>query len=78
MMDGGITLSQAEVVEITGTTRRRKQLEYFISLGIPASLNAANLVKVNRAAYHAKTMPSGTRIRQKTEPRLTYGKTAQN
>lgn len=50
MMDGGITLSQAEVVEITGTTRRRKQLEYFISLGIPASLNAANLVNQKPAS----------------------------
>lgn len=69
-MSDSLTLTAAEIFEVTGTKRRSKQLEWFAARGIPATLNNRNVVSVNRSAYHAKTMPAGSRTRAKTEPRL--------
>lgn len=65
-----LTLTADEVFEITGSQWRRKQLEYFVSIGVPAHLNNCRKVVVNRDAYYAKTMPAGPRSKAKTEPRL--------
>ena len=65
-------LTPAEIQEASGAHHKLKQMAWFLQLGVPAVLGADGKVKVLRAAYHAKMMPSGTvtRTRAKTEPRL--------
>lgn len=70
-MSESLTLTPAEVQEVTGAVRRSKQLGWFLRNGIPAVLGDDGKVKVLRAAYCAKMMPSIIRpARPKTEPRL--------
>lgn len=66
-----IHLTPAEIHEASGATRKIKQMAWFLQLGVPAVLGADGKVKVLRAAYEAKMMPSNApRARAKTEPRL--------
>lgn len=68
---GSLNLTQAEILDISGAVHRTKQMAWFTRQGIPAVLGADGKVKVLRAAYHAKMMPSAApRARAKTEPRL--------
>lgn len=75
MLQGGnakLHLTHEEIVEASGAHRRAKQLAWFARLGVPAVMGDDGRVKVLRAAYYGKMMPSigGNRARSKTEPRL--------
>lgn len=72
----GYTLTPAEVVELTGSPQRGKQLAWFKSNGIPAEVGQDGKVKVLRAAVEARMMPGPTRTRAKTGPDLTLLKKA--
>ena len=65
-----LNLSPDEIREVTGSRKRSLQLGWFIAHGIPAELGNDNQVKVLRAAYVARMMPTATKPRTKTEPRL--------
>lgn len=71
-------LTPAEIRDASGAHHKMKQMAWFLHLGVPAVLGADGKVKVLRAAYHAKMMPSGSaqRSRAKTEPRLDLLKKA--
>lgn len=69
-MSNALHLTPEEVREATGSRKRALQLGWFIQHGIPAELGNDNQVKVLRAAYVARMMPSAAKPRAKTEPRL--------
>lgn len=57
------TLTEAEVRSLTGAVRKSKQMEWFISRGVPCELGADGKVKVARAAADALMLPSRSRQR---------------
>ena len=72
-----LTLSAAEVEELTGTPRAKLQLAFLVQNGIPAMMDRSGRVKVLRAAVEAKLMPGrGASARQKTGPDLSILKKA--
>lgn len=76
-MSDPLNLTPAEVKDVTGAMHRTKQLAWFLRNGIPAVLGDDGKVKVLRAAYYAKMMPSAApKSRAKTEPRLDLLKKA--
>lgn len=70
------TLSPNEVIELTGSPQRTKQLAWFAQAGIPAEVGQDGRVKVLRAAVEARMMPSQHRTRAKTGPDLSLMKKA--
>ena len=69
----GFTLNQAELEELTGSPRGKRQLQWLQQHGIPAVFGQDGKVKVLRAAVEAKMMPSKGRPAgtTRTEPDLS-------
>lgn len=68
-----LRLTKAELVEITGSHRRTKQLAWCAANGIPAVEDCHGQLVVLRAAMEARLLPRDARARSgpiRTEPDL--------